>query len=108
MKRGVAKSVFGSFGAAIVKVKVVLPSESHAAMDLNAAIADGASGVAGIHFGDRNSDGGVRSVFFESPSGIVNSGTGTLGFEIHIGALMLYGLEHADRFAELFARFGIF
>src|SRR5271155_2086689 len=108
MKGGVAESVFGGFGTAIVQVNIVLPGEAHAAVNLDAAIAYGAPGIAGIHFSNGDGGGDVGSVFFQSVTGIVNRGAGTFRFEIHIGALVLHGLEHADGFAELLARFCVF
>jgi len=108
MESGVAEGGFGGFGAAIVKVEIVFPGEAHAAVDLDAAVADGASGIAGVHFGDGDGGCGVGRIFFEGPAGIVDGGTGAFGFEIHVGTLMLDGLKHADGFAELFSRFGVF
>src|SRR5580692_4631455 len=75
MKRGVAEGCFRRLRAAIVKVNIVFPGETHAAMDLDATIAHGASGVAGIHLGDGNGGGRVRRVFFERPSSVIHSGT---------------------------------
>ena len=40
MKSGVTESIFGGFGAAIVQVNIVFPGEAHAAVNLDAAIAD--------------------------------------------------------------------
>ena len=108
MKCGIAESCFRRFRAAVVKVNIIFPGESHAAVNLNAAIADGAGGVTRIHFGDGNGLGCVRRIFFERPSGVVNGGAGALSFQIHVRALVLDGLEHADGLAELFAGLGVF
>src|ERR1700733_9930379 len=108
MKGCVAECRFRAFSPAVVQVHIIFPSEAHAAVNLDAAIADGARRVARVHFSDRNGDGCVRRIFFEGPSGIVHRGTGAFGFQIHVRALVLHGLKRADGFAELFARFGVF
>src|SRR5262249_40276382 len=51
MKRRVSEHRLRRFGAAKVKMKVVLPGKSHAAVDLDAAISNVARGVARIHLG---------------------------------------------------------
>lgn len=108
MKGSVAEGGFRCLGAAIVEVEIVLPGEAHATVDLDAAVADGAGGVAGVHFGDGDGGGSVGRILFEGPAGIVDGGTGAFRFEIHVGALVLHSLEHADGFAELFPSFGVF
>src|SRR5689334_10863205 len=54
MKRRVSKRRFRGLRAAVVQVKIVFPSETHAAVNLDAAIADGPGGVAAVHLGDGN------------------------------------------------------
>src|SRR5712692_3742897 len=89
-------------------MKIIFPGEAHPAVHLDSAIAHGAAGVARVQFGDGNSSGGVGSVLLESPCRVINCRTSTLRFEIHVGALVLHGLKHANGFAELFARLSIF
>src|ERR1700691_6284528 len=108
MKGCVAECRFRAFSPAVVQVDIIVPSEAYAAVNLDAAIADGARRVARVHFSDRNGDGCVRRIFFERPSGIVHRGTRAFGFQIHVRALVLHGLEGADGLAELFTRFGVF
>src|SRR5580704_7689499 len=108
MECGVAEYRFRGFRAAVIKVNIVFPGETHPAMNLDAAVADGAGGIAGIHLGDGNGRDRIRRILFERPSGVVDSGAGTLGFEVHVGALVLDGLKHADGFAELFSSLGVF
>jgi hypothetical protein len=48
MKGRITERVFGGFGAAIVEVQIVFPGEAHAAVNLDAAIADSARSVNGI------------------------------------------------------------
>ncbi len=108
MKRGVAKCRFRRLRSTVVQMKIVFPRETHAAMNLNASVADGAPCVAGIHLGDGNRGRRVRRVFFQRPPGVVHGGTRALRFQIHVRALVLHSLEHSDRFAELFAGLGIF
>src|SRR5580704_5541966 len=108
MKSGVAECRFRTFGAAVVQVHIVLPGETHAAVNLDAAIANRAGGVTRVHFGDGNGGRCVRGIFLERPSGIVHRRAGTLGFQIHVCALVLDGLKCTDGFAELFAGFGVF
>src|SRR5580698_2929567 len=108
MKVGVPECRFRTLGPAVVQVHIIFPSEAHAAVNLDAAIADGTRRVACLHFSDRNRDACVRRVFFERPSCIVHRGTGAFGFQIHVRALVLHGLERADGHAKLFARFGVF
>ena len=77
-------------------------------MNLDATVADGAAGIAGIHLGNGNGSGRVGRVFSQRPSGIVDRRAGALGFQIHVRALMLHRLEHSDGFAELFPSLGVF
>src|SRR5271155_1510222 len=86
-------------------MEIVLPRESHATVNLNSAIADGAASIARVHFCDRYCDGSVGSIFFERPGCVIGRGTRTFSFEVHVRALMLYGLEHPNRLAELFSHF---
>src|SRR5216684_1365234 len=72
VKCSVAERCFRCFRPAIVQVKIVLPREAHAAVNLDATVADGAAGVAGIHFRDGNCDCRVRGIFFERPSSVVH------------------------------------
>src|ERR1700730_10885185 len=86
-------------------MEIVLPRETHAAVNLNSAIADGPASIARVHFGDRDRNGSVVSIFFERPCGVISCRAGTFSFEIHVRALMLYGLEHSNRLAELLSHF---
>src|ERR1700675_4065009 len=108
MEGGVAERRFRGLCAAVIEVHIVFPGETHPAMNLDAAVANGTGGVAGIHLGDGNGGGCVWCVFFERPSSVVDSRAGALCFEVHVGALVLHGLKHADGFAELFSSFGVF
>src|ERR1700691_4648657 len=107
MKCGVSKCRFRCLRSTVIQMNVVFPSESHAAGDLDATVADRAAGIAGVHLGDGNGSRCIRGFFFQRPPGIVHGRTGTLGFQIHIRALVLHGLERADRFAELFPSLGV-
>src|SRR5277367_350446 len=108
MECGVAERGFRGFRAAVIEMNVVFPRETHAPVNLNATVADRASRIAGVHFGDGDGGGRVGRVFFERPAGVIDSGTRTLGLEIHVRALVLDGLEHSDGFAELFSRLRVF
>lgn len=89
-------------------MKIIFPSEAHTAVHLDSAIADCAARVARVKLGDGNSGSGVGSVLLKGPGRIINRGTRTLCFKVHVGALVLNGLKDADGFAELFPRFRIF
>jgi len=89
-------------------VEIVFPRETHAAVNLDPAIADRTTGIAGIHFRDGNGGRCIRGIFFQCPPGVVHGGTGALCFQIHVRALVLHGLENSNWFAELFASLGIF
>src|SRR5215472_10273780 len=104
MKGRITKHAHGSFRASVIQMKVVLPSEAHAAVNLNSAIAHRAACVARVKLGDGDSSGGIRSVMLESPGRVINRGTGALRFKIYVGALVLHGLKNANGFAELLAR----
>src|ERR1700678_1396978 len=108
MEGRIAEGGFGSLGAAIKKVHLIFPSETHAAVDLNAAIADGAACVARVGLGNRNRDGYFRRIFFEGPGRIVSGGSGAFGFQIHVSAMMLHGLKHTNGFTELFSHLRVF
>jgi len=101
VKVRIAKGRFRSLRPPVVQVKIVFPSETHPAVHLDSAIAHGAARVAGVKLGDGNRRSGVRRALLKRPSGVVNRGTGTLGFEVHIRALVLDRLKDADRLAEL-------
>jgi len=53
MERGVAEHRLRRLGAPVIEMQIVLPREPHAAVALNAHIADLAISVAGVCFGDR-------------------------------------------------------
>src|ERR1700735_4711 len=108
MKRGVSECRFRCFRSAVVQVQIVFPREPHAAVNLDATVADCAGGIAGIHLGNGNGSRCIGSFFFQRPARVVHCGTGTLGFQIHIGALVLDCLKRTNRFAELFPSFGVF
>src|ERR1700674_4357449 len=107
MKGRITKSVFGRFGAAIVKVQIVLPSETHTTVNLDAAIADSARGIARIHFRDRDGGAHIWRIFFQRPAGVVDGRARAFRFKVHVCALMLHGLKYTNGFAELFASFGV-
>src|SRR5580704_4259569 len=102
VESGVSECRFRCFRSTIVQVQIVFPGKTHTAMNLYATVADGASSIAGIHLGNRNGSRCIRCFFFQRPAGVVHGGTGTLGLQIHIGALMLHCLKRSNRFAELF------
>src|SRR6202167_279156 len=103
MKCGVSECRFRCLRSTVIQMNVVFPSESHTAVDLDAAIADRAAGIAGVHLGYGNGGGCVRGFFFQRPSGIVHGRTGTLGFQIHVRTMVLDGLKRYDRFGALLA-----
>src|SRR5580704_3663351 len=108
MKGSVAERGLRSFCSTVIQVNIVFPGEAHAAVNLYAPVAYRAAGITGIHLGDRNGCRRIRRVFFQRPPCIVDSRTRTLGFQIHVRALVLHGLKRPDGFAKLFASLGIF
>src|SRR6202050_2801778 len=108
MKCGVSECRFRCLRSTVIQMNVVFPSESHTAVNLDATVAGRAASIAGVHLGDGNGGGCVRGFFFQRPPGIVHGRTRTLGFQIHIRALVLDGLKRSDGFAELFPSFGVF
>ena len=104
-------------GAPVVHVGVVLPGEADAAVDLDAVL----GAVLGGDGGEGRGDGGgelegaglltvvlTASAFLvDGAGGIPHRGGGAFGFGDHVGALVLDGLELADRATELFPDLGV-
>ena len=94
-------------GAAEIQVGVVLPREADAAVHLDVEL----RGLVGRGQRERGRHGrGQRQLlapFLGGPGGIPHGRGGELGRHEHVGAVVLDGLEGADRPAELHAHLGV-
>src|ERR1017187_5205714 len=107
MKRGVAERDLTGLGATIVKMDIVFPSESHAAMHLDSAIPRLAIRFAGIRLRDTHRKPCLRPTLLQRPRSVVSGRTATLGEDQHVGAHVLHRLKLSDRHTELLACLGV-
>ena len=63
--------------------------------------------VGGCGLGHRGGSAGVGRVVADRPGGVVDRGLRALDVDHHVRALVLDGLETADRTAELLAHLGV-
>src|ERR1700739_311035 len=70
LKYRIAQDCFRRLGAAVIKMEVVFPGESHTAVDLNAAVANGAGSIARVHLRDRDRKFSVLRALIDGPAGV--------------------------------------
>ena len=107
MVGGVAQEQLRALGALEVQVRVVLPREADATVDLNVLRGAVEERLGAEGFGERRGDGQLVIELLSGPGGVVRGGLGRLDVEQHVGALVLDGLERSDRSAELHTMLGV-
>src|ERR1700691_2564777 len=92
----VAQEELRPLGALEVEVRVVLPREADAAVDLDVLRRAVEVGLGAEGLGEARGDRQLLVALLGGPGSVVRSGLGRLDVEEHIRALVLDGLERSD------------
>src|SRR5215469_7821608 len=74
MKGCVAEGGLRRLGTAIVKMSVILPGETHSAVNLDSPVSHRAAGIARVDFRDGHGRARVRDILFEGPRCVIGRG----------------------------------
>src|SRR5687767_5781539 len=103
----VAEEDLGALGPLEVQVGIVLPGEADPAVDLDVLRRGVEVGLGAVRLGQGGDDRELVVVLRRRPAGVVRRRLRRLDLEEHVGALVLDGLEGADRPAELDSGLGV-
>ena len=107
MLRGAAEEHLGTFGALVPKVRVVVPGEADAAVDLDAVLGRLHVGIRSRGLGKAGERRQAGVSFGSGIGRLVGGGFRQFHGEQQFRAAMLDGLERADRPPELHPRSGV-